>query len=131
MTTTHETAEVLHPPWCELTTCEPDSGGAGARHRSAGTMWPVQTDEVQVTVAMVRDDDIVRGDQAAPTQIMLSMLNTASMHPDGCSLYADAYIDPDDARMLARVLNRYADLTERAWQYDEHGFLESDLSRRP
>ena len=78
MTTTRETAEVLHPPWCDLTTCDPNQGTEGARHRSAGTMWPVQADEVQVTVAMVRDDDIVRGDQAAPTQIMPSMLNTAS-----------------------------------------------------
>jgi len=130
MTITRETAEVLHPPWCDLTTCDPNPEDEGARHRSAGTMWPVQTDEVQVTVAMVRDDDIVRGDQAAPTQMMLSMLNTASMHLDGCSLYADAYITPDDARMLARVLTRYADLTERAWRFDEHGFQESDLARR-
>jgi len=33
--------------------------------------------------------------------------------------------------MLARVLTRYADLTERAWRYDEHGFRESDLAKRP
>jgi len=94
-------------------------------------MWPVQTDEVQVKVELERDDEIVCGDQIVPTGITVSMLNTASTHLDGCALYADAYITPDDARMLTRVLTRYADLAERGWQYDEHGFLESDLARRP
>ena len=74
MTTTRETAEVLHPPWCDLTTCKPDSGGAGARHRSVGTMWPVQTDEVQVKVELERDDEIVNDDQMVPTGITVSML---------------------------------------------------------
>jgi len=65
-----------------------------------------------------------------PTGIMVSMLNTASSNLDGCSLCADAYITPDDARMLARFLTRYADLAERAWRFDEHGFPESALARR-
>jgi hypothetical protein len=65
----------------------------------------------------------------------VTMLNTASSRNDGCALYCDAEVDPDDARMLANILTRYADMAERkpidqptAVALEEHASLYADGS---
>lgn len=103
-----------HPYWCEVTRCQPHGHNEGGLHRSPGTLWQLQGDEVDFTASLVRGDDVdAAGQNHATTAVRISLTDQASCGPDGGLIQTMAEIDPSDARMLAAILTRYADLADR------------------
>ncbi|MCH1867095.1 hypothetical protein [Nocardioides sp. CFH 31398] len=110
--------DVTHPDWCELATCEPRHGvldfPSGGLHYSRGTMWPSYADNCENTVRLVHSDDYDRaGRNDGSTRVQLIIRQTEVESPDGSAIEVDTWLDPQDARMLAAALTRYADLAER------------------
>lgn len=114
-TATWRTDEYPHPDWCAISRCSPHprSGPAGGEHSSAGTLWQVQSNEADVIVRVVRGTDIDprTGRDEAETRVEFVLMQHAweVSSDDG----ADAGLSVEDARMVATILTRYADIAER------------------
>lgn len=98
-----------HPDWCDLRRCEPEGYADGGRHTSVGTMLPLGS--CSVTMSLYLDDDHhpLTGKLSNHTRIRVSMEDTESV-----GLFCDGWFEASDARLLGDVLNRYADLCDRA-----------------
>ncbi|WP_299057991.1 hypothetical protein [uncultured Nocardioides sp.] len=110
--------DVTHPDWCQLSTCEPTHGvldlpGDGTHH-SLGTMWPSNADACENTVRLIHNDNYAKaGRNYGSTKVQLLIRQTEIENPDGSAMQADTWLEPEDARMLAAALTRYADLADR------------------
>jgi hypothetical protein len=124
-TSEHSINDYAHPSWCDLSRCQPHYAyepRPGGYHQSAGTLWQIQSDEVDFIARIVRDDDFEPGTgrQVGKTRLEIVLRNNASCPPGGGDTdeyFVDAGVDPEDARMLATVLTRYADMAERAERF--------------
>jgi hypothetical protein len=117
-------AEYLHPEWCDLTWCrpEPDLGQPQGTHESAGTLWPIQSGEADFTVRLVHSDDLGRdGKGEGETRLHLWLRQHAWGDDRDGDLVVEAGCSVADARALAHLLTKYADLAERTSRRD---FLE-------
>lgn len=109
--------DYTHPEWCDLSRCEPTQGihvAAEGLHYSTGTRWGVQSDEADFTVQLVLCDDYLDGKNGGVTRLRVTLQNWATQTDTSAMATADAWVDPDDARMLAAILTRHADLADRA-----------------
>lgn len=99
--------DYTHPHWCDLSKCTPwtDHGGY---HQHPGTLLPIGSHHV--TTSLVRDDafDHPGRSQHVPPRMLLEMIDVESV---GVKTWTQ--LDPIEARLLATVLNVYADLCER------------------
>jgi hypothetical protein len=91
-----------HPNWCDRAFC--DAGRhVDIRHSSTPEVWSPTEDDVEVTVALHRDDE--RGVDGALLRhvhgVALRLENTGSVNSDGSMIRADAFLAPDDAERLA------------------------------
>lgn len=106
--------DYTHPEWCDVTLCQPfrihENGG---EHVSPGTRVGMQGWEAEALVQLVLADDILNGENHAVTRLWLKMASHASEQDTKHEFRADAHLDPMEARMLAAVLNQYADRADR------------------
>ncbi len=111
-----------HPEWCNLSLCEPGirhSSGVEGVHQSSSTAWGTQCDEAEFGVALVLSDDHnTVGTQQGRAHVLVSLQNLANVPAS----FADAWVDPEDARMFAKILTRYAD------RADNHNRFSADIA---
>lgn len=104
-----------HPAWCDLT-CD------GGCHRSVGTMLPLGA--AHVTTALSHDDDFNRktGADDATTRLHLTVEDVEVV-----GIFGEVYLEPEDARLLADVLTRYARQCESARRLDDLRMTAAEL----
>lgn len=91
-----------HPTWCDLTRC------TGEDHFSAGTMLPLGAAHVTTSLRLSDDFDPRTKTNAATPRIWLTVEDV-----EVCGVFGDVMLEPEDARLLADVLGRWADQCER------------------
>lgn len=106
---------IAHPTWCDPRTCEPDVSGLDHRELIADG-WKPAEDNVAVTVAVARYDEICRWDGSryvGPVQarLLLEHFGAGTHLPDGTvqPLACEAVLSAASARHLAGLLNAVAD----------------------
>jgi hypothetical protein len=104
-----------HPAWCSTGHC--DDTGRDVRHTTPPDHLHATTDDVVVTTALVRDDDLGAVGELGSPAVLLGLTNTSGCaHPDGGRIAADVVLTPDEARATAArllVLAALADAHER------------------
>jgi hypothetical protein len=112
-------ADYKHPEWCDLTRCQPYGVGErhpGGCHESTGTLWGIQSNEADFLVRLVRGDDFdPDGEQVGRAELRVILRQHAwGLGDDGqTDMWAEAGVEPDDARILAAMLTKYADQADR------------------
>ncbi|GAA0934194.1 hypothetical protein [Pseudonocardia zijingensis] len=104
-----------HPAWCDPRICS--TTGADVRHSSEPLALHPVLDDVEVTVAVVRDDEHTRDGRhlPGPGGITLDVRHTSgSTWPDGGPIRADVLLTPAEAIELASRLLGCAALADRA-----------------
>ncbi|GAB3253277.1 hypothetical protein GCM10027425_12420 [Alteromonas gracilis] len=102
--------DYTHPHWCDLSKCRPGISHGGY-HQHPGTMLPIGASHV--TTSLVRDDeyDYPGRSKHVPVRLLLEMIDI-----DFVGHKTWTQLEPDEARLLATVLNIYADKCESARQ---------------
>jgi hypothetical protein len=102
-----------HPSWCSPAHCERIAVG-DIRHASVPTLLATSEDDVEVTVAVVRDDEPGRaGYRAAATGVSVTLRHLAGAWARGHDS-ADVMLTAAEARRLAADLEAFATLAEHA-----------------
>lgn len=108
-------ADAPHPSWCSPLHC--DAGQhADTRHSSTPETWTPSEDDVDVSIALHRDDErafdgtFLRHAHG----LLLTLENTASVNEDGCSIRAEVLLGAADAEHLAAQLLDHAGRVRRA-----------------
>jgi hypothetical protein len=102
-----------HPPWCSPAHCERITVG-DIRHASVPTLLTTSEDDVEVTVAVVRDDEPGRaGYRAAATGVSVTLRHLAGAWARGHDS-ADVMLTASEARRLAADLQAFATMAEHA-----------------
>lgn len=84
-------------------------------HHSKGVAWPLQCDEAKIVVDLIRFDDYDGlGNNVAPTQLRVTLQDSAFEGAGGSTPTAQLWVTSEDARMLAAILTRFADRADRA-----------------
>ncbi len=120
-----------HPEWCDLSHCQPSPHGPaseGGCHYSTPVIWGIQTEEARFSVQLVRGDDISHGTNHATTRLRIALRQWAWEDGDG---FTEAETDAADARILASMLTRYADLADVANGVSARASLEFDAKDLP
>ncbi|GAA0897955.1 DUF6907 domain-containing protein [Pseudonocardia zijingensis] len=100
-----------HPSWCSLAHCEQVAVG-DIRHSSVPTLLTTSEDDVEVAVAVVRDDELGRaGYRAAATGVSVTLRHLAGAWARGHDS-ADVMLTASEARRLAGDLVAFAAMAE-------------------
>jgi hypothetical protein len=103
-----------HPAFCDPRCCE--TVGADVRHASAPRVLRPVLDDVEIAIALVRDDELTRDGQQLPGPfgVTLNLRNTESTWPGGAPIRADVLLTPAEVIELAARLLGFATLADRA-----------------
>lgn len=99
---------IAHPSWCSPEHC--DAGQhVDVRHSSTPVTWTAEADDVDLAVALHRDDE--RGVDGEPLRhvrgLLLSLENTAVLQPDGSVERADVLLSEQDVLDLIGCLQAH------------------------
>lgn len=108
---THDTPTIDHPHWCDQLHCDAGTH-VDVRHSSTPVHWTPMHDDVQITVALHRDDERLPtgGYQPAAVGVSLDVRNISGSEWTGGTgpMRADVFLTPADAERLAHQLLDHA-----------------------
>jgi hypothetical protein len=107
-----------HPKWCTGHTADDDHTSVEHRH-DVEFCWRPPGDDVDITVAAVRRDEVGPVRYVGPEEVALTLFNTActagtDKNGREIPLSAEVGLDVPSARKLAEILLAAADLVEQA-----------------
>jgi hypothetical protein len=111
---TPTSSAVSHPAWCDPRLCS--TIGADVRHSSEPRTLRALLDDVELTVALHRDDELARDGRLlpGPLGVSLDLRNTSgSAWTDGSAMRADGLFTPAEVIELASWLLGFAALADR------------------
>lgn len=110
---------IHHPDWCTALTCD-TSAPTDPLHRSMPHTWvPARTD-IQVSIAVGREDEIQPDGTYEPhsAHVAVDMFDMACRTQNGDPRQVGLSLPPDEARRIAKLLIEHAAWADRIGRED-------------